>query len=190
MEMTVLEMTFVVSDPAGWIQALAAVGMLILTGLTLGVLWGYARDTKTLANMSVTQSEDAQKPFVAVKFREPSRFENQGNGPAINVSYEIEVKDIPPGRHAAGEVPAGTAETWTRKRREISPLAPSDHVPIPQAIIESLLNGRRMVLTYESLTGRKYQTAFHITNDGGDLRESTAFGEIDARLSVLTAKGS
>jgi hypothetical protein len=43
-----------IHDPA-WVQAVAAIAMVLFTAVTLVVLVGYARDTRTLARVSVEQ---------------------------------------------------------------------------------------------------------------------------------------
>lgn len=53
-----------------WIEALAAVGIVGLTYLTLIVLKGYAADTKTIAMASASQTENAQKPFLALVLKD------------------------------------------------------------------------------------------------------------------------
>lgn len=47
-----------------WIQALMAVALVGLTGATLVVLRRYAKDTKTIAEKSVEQSENARQQVV------------------------------------------------------------------------------------------------------------------------------
>jgi hypothetical protein len=82
-----------------WVEALAAVAVTVLTLLTLIVLKDYAKDTKKIAkasvhqaDISVQQTEDAQKPFVALIEKPGDRearfsggwcIENQGFGPAL-----------------------------------------------------------------------------------------------------------
>jgi len=67
--------------------------MVFITGATLCVLWGYARDTKRIADDSATQVERAQMPFLALGMRERDEsspgwiLENQGFGPAINIVF-------------------------------------------------------------------------------------------------------
>ena len=86
------------ADLPSWIQALAALSLVILTFLTLIVLRKYAADTKKIANISASQTESSQMPFLAVVMR-PETYnssggwgiENQGFGPAINglvIHYE------------------------------------------------------------------------------------------------------
>jgi hypothetical protein len=51
------------SNP-NWIQAFATVALVVLTGAALVVLYRYAKDTKTIAEKSVEQSENAGKLLV------------------------------------------------------------------------------------------------------------------------------
>jgi hypothetical protein len=54
-------MTCLIAQLPNWIQALSAAALVVLTFLSLLVLRGYARDTKTIADKSVEQSQNAQK---------------------------------------------------------------------------------------------------------------------------------
>ena len=71
-----------------WIEAVAALGMLVLTYLTLVVLKDYADDTKTIAKSSASQFENTQMPFLVVAPKPQNGWviENQGFGPAINAT--------------------------------------------------------------------------------------------------------
>ena len=51
---------------SNWIQALASVGIVVLTILTLIVLRRYAADTKTIAKVSASQTENATMPILVV----------------------------------------------------------------------------------------------------------------------------
>ena len=70
--------------------------MVILSGATLVILYGYARDTKTIAEKSVEQVENAQMPFLALVSKEADVrphftggwvLENQGSGAALNIRH-------------------------------------------------------------------------------------------------------
>jgi len=71
-----------------WIQV-------VLTGVTLIVLCVYVYDTRRIAQASVAQAENSQKPFL-VLLPKPAEFErhgggwaleNQGFGPAMNIRH-------------------------------------------------------------------------------------------------------
>jgi hypothetical protein len=77
-----------------WIQTIAAVCLVVLSGVTLLVLRKYAADTKRIADASASQTENSQVPFLAVTMRVMTRdapggwvVQNQGFGPALNVFY-------------------------------------------------------------------------------------------------------
>jgi hypothetical protein len=53
-------MTCVLANSPNWIEAIAALAIVGLTYLTL------AADTKTIANASLLQTENAQKPFLVL----------------------------------------------------------------------------------------------------------------------------
>jgi hypothetical protein len=90
-----------------WIQALAAVALVFLTWRSLLILRKYAEDTKRIADKSVEQIENAQKPFLALVIRTLEMghnewvIENQGSGPALNIRHsdprgEDIMFDMPP----------------------------------------------------------------------------------------------
>ena len=91
----ILATLFVLSDNLpSWIQAISAACIVALTFLTLIVLRKYAADTRTIADASASQIENSQMPFLAVVMRPETHdstggwgIENQGFGPAIDVSY-------------------------------------------------------------------------------------------------------
>jgi hypothetical protein len=124
------------ADLPSWIQALAALSLVILTFLTLIVLRGYAADTKAIANVSASQTESSQMPFLAVVMRSGGwGIENQGLGPAINVRYGTH-----PAQRSIGALPAGNIY--------------AAHADIADAF--SLK--QRVLIEYESLSGMKYLT--------------------------------
>jgi len=130
-----------------WIQALVAVGALILAAWSLIVLRDYAADTKKIANASVSQTENSQKPFLAVIMREHLQdnpggwgIENQGFGPAINVRYS---------GHVRGNPAIATAT---------EPITLGKTVPLHQDIADAFNSNQVFVLEYESLSGVRYRT--------------------------------
>ena len=139
-----------------WVQAFAAIGIVCLTLLTLIVLKGYADDTKTIANASVSQLEHSQMPFLAVR-QEPNVpnqvggwvLENQGYGPAINVSYHYQ-------HH--GEI-----------IRQVPPLAPGTKHGIHNDFAEAIGNPLGFEIQYESLSGLQYHTTV-TWNEAGAMR--------------------
>jgi hypothetical protein len=93
-ERTELMAEYIIAALPNWIQALDAICLVILTLLTLIILRGYAADTKTIADTSVSQTENSQMPFLAVAMREGDgnaqggwTVENQGFGPALNIGF-------------------------------------------------------------------------------------------------------
>jgi hypothetical protein len=88
-------MHFVVVNLPNWIQAIAAIGLVFLTGWTLKVLRQYARDTGRIARIGNLQMEKMDMPFLAllVKPAEHERhgggwaIENHGKGTAINIRH-------------------------------------------------------------------------------------------------------
>ena len=129
-----------------WIQAVAAICLVGISGWTLYVLIGYARDTKTIAGNSVKQNENSQMPFIAlVEDKEPGHsskwlITNQGFGPALNISYSRCVgSDKPP------------------FLQPLPPLAPSELYRVENADAE-LAASVGFEVNYESLSGKKYRT--------------------------------
>jgi len=128
-----------------WIQAIATVLLVVLTGGTLIVLYGYAMDTKAIANASILQIQNAQMPFLAIVKNDNTRLEtggwvlkNQGFGTAINI------------RHSE---PGGSG-AFTEN---VNPLAKGDSLPLAGFDINVMRN-HVFTAEYESLSGTKYHT--------------------------------
>ena len=135
----------VLGNLPNWIQALAAICIVGLTLLTLIVLKRYADDTKTIARASVSQLENSQIPFLAVIMRPNTSnstggwgIENQGFGPAINVSY------------CSGQKNAVLTRLGSMPRGDIRAV----HADIEDAFRVT----QQILIEYESLSGRKYRT--------------------------------
>ncbi len=134
------------ADLPNWIQAIAGICLVVLTGLTLIVLRGYARDTRTIARTGVTQIEKTDMPFVALLQKPAERerhhggwaLENHGKGTAINI------------RHS---VPTGE-EGWVQT---VSPLAAGAFSFLPTFNIDVMRN-HVFTVEYESLNGKRYRT--------------------------------
>lgn len=147
-----------------WIEALAAVGIVTLTYLTLVVLRGHAADTKTIATASASQTENAQKPFLALVLKDaiPAQhfvggwaIENQGFGSALNI------------RHSEPQGNAGWVYT--------TPLA-KDAFRILVTFNLDVMRNHGFAVEYESLSGRAYRTV--VAREGGVMR--TTFLSVDA----------
>ncbi len=85
-------MAWIISNLPNWIQAIAAVALVALTLATLLVLYKYAADTKRIADISASQTENSQMPLLIVAMRENAGgwvMENQGFGPALNILYSV-----------------------------------------------------------------------------------------------------
>jgi hypothetical protein len=136
-----------------WIEALAALGIVALTYLTLVVLKDYAADTKLIARASGSQLEASQMPFLVVveKPRTPEYeggwvIENQGFGPAINATW-----------------------TYTQAGKVILPipsLAPRAFRGVQNRYPQLIGNPQGVSIDYESLSGLKYQTLITWGNEG------------------------
>jgi hypothetical protein len=145
---------FILSDDLpSWTQAISAACIAALTFLTLIVLRRYAADTKTIANVSASQTENSQMPFLAVVMRQETRdsgggwgIENQGFGPAINVSYSSSDQ-------------SDAASTW------VEPIANGNIVAAHADIADAFALKRRFLIHYESLSGAKYRTTVTMTNN-------------------------
>jgi hypothetical protein len=127
-----------------WIEALAALGLLALTYLTLVVLKDYAADTKLIARASGSQLEAVQMPFLVVVPHNGWVIENQGFGPAINATL-----------------------AYSETGRVIQPLpalAPRATHSVQNEFPQ--LHGKPLRIDYESLSGLKYQTLITWGNEG------------------------
>ena len=147
-----------------WIQAIAAIVVVVLTFLTLIVLRKYAADTKTIARASVVQIENAQTPFLALvrtrdRFGQPAEWviENQGTGPAINVTVAL--------------LQSGSGVL------SVPPIAPKAMSDVHSTIANSVVGKKAMQFDYEALSGSKYRTV--ITWEGEIIR--TQFVDLQRR---------
>jgi hypothetical protein len=73
------------SNP-NWIQV-------VLTGVTLIVLCVYVYDTRRIAQASVAQAENSQKPFL-VLLPKPAEFERHGGGWALDIYWSGQGPDF------------------------------------------------------------------------------------------------
>src|SRR6267154_4227417 len=86
-----------ISSWPAWIQSVSAVVIVGLTLWTLIVLRKYAADTKRIADVSTSQTERSQMPFITVAWREAAppqikegwEIQNQGFGPALSVRFSF-----------------------------------------------------------------------------------------------------
>jgi hypothetical protein len=157
----------ILSNLPNWIQALAAISIVGLTLATLIVLKDYATDTKDIARASVSQLEDSQMPFLAVIMREslPGNaggwgIENQGFGPATNVSFGTGHSDA--GRRHLGSMPRGNVQA------------------VHYDVEDAFKSAQQVVIEYESLSGLKYRTI--VKNIDGVMK--TKFHKFTAAESV------
>ena len=130
-----------------WVEALAALGIVVLTYLTLIVLKDYAADTKTIAKASASQLENAQMPFLVVVPHGGWVIENQGFGPAINAML-----------------------AYTQTGRVIQPLpalAPRATHDLQHEFPQ--LHGKPLSIDYESVSGLKYQTLITWGSEGAPI---------------------
>lgn len=142
---------------SNWIQALASVGIVVLTVLTLIVLRRYAADTKTIAKVSASQTENATMPILVVvkrtnitpNYREDIwSIKNQGFGPAINIRFT---------GHAEGANETSIKLTF--------PLGAGEERVIRE--IEEVLNKwLKFEMWYESLSGLEYGTKVRMGEQG------------------------
>lgn len=134
------------------IQAVATVFIAGLTALTLIVLKQYADDTKTIASVSVSQFENSQLPFLAVRQEEnvPHQvggwvLENQGSGPAINISYRY--------HHNGQEIV-----------RQLPSLGPRTPRSVQNDFANAVASQVGFNIRYESLSGSEYCTLIEWEN--------------------------
>jgi hypothetical protein len=144
---------FCMIDWPSWIQAVSAVGLLFLTGWTLKVLRQYAADTKTIASVSASQTENSQLPFLAVIMKENAggwNIQNQGFGPAINIRY------------------SGDNQGNERVMRSTPPLGAGEWRELHNQISVVFNRWREFDLEYQSLSGANYAT--RVTLENGVMR--------------------
>jgi hypothetical protein len=167
-----MEMTFSVGDLSSLIQAIISFLTLVVGIVTIIILVGYARDTKTLADCAVKQAEEATIPYLMIKpVDQASSFvalpaianlshrvlmiANRGKGPAIGIqliaSDVTKWKDVPSYR-----VPVEFAIRVV----SIGDLATDEEVPLPDWMRTGIGYKKRVILTYESLNGLRYRSIF------------------------------
>jgi hypothetical protein len=125
------------------VGALATLGLAVLAVPNLKFLRRYVTDTTRLAETASEQLESTQSPFVVLTkeespnpiFMTAYRLENQGSGPAINVTGWALYED-------------GERKTYYRASIEKSGFRDLEASPL-------IINAR---FEYESLSGRKYIT--------------------------------
>lgn len=142
-------MNLMLIDISSCIQAAATVVIVILTGLTLLVLLRYADDTKRIADVSASQTEHSQMPFLAVTRRSDGwAIKNQGFGPALNIVFT---------GYNVGSNKTTNKPTF--------PLGIGEDKLLPE--LEQVINHwHEVTVWYESLSGRKYITSFKLTESG------------------------
>jgi hypothetical protein len=131
--------------------------LVALTGATLLVFFRYAYDTYRIARASVSQTENSLTPFLAVAMRERTAerpggwaIQNQGFGPALNISYSRYDGDGIEGR------------------RRIAPLAKEAQFHAAHDdIANAFAHDWQFNIQYESLSGKRYQTTARIDPEAG-----------------------
>lgn len=158
-----------VHDPV-WVQAISSLTLVLLTVVTLLVLFQYARDTHSLARSTAEQLKNAQAPFLALvriekdnphragslaSFAPPTYYqwsiENQGNGSAINIYIELEC------------IPQSNGKQ-TKIAESLNPIPPGGNVPIK---VQSAEKVQSCQIAYSSLGGRRFLT--DVTSTNGEL---------------------
>lgn len=162
MEFTLLEMTFVVSDLASWVQAIGSIGTFLLGIPTLIALIFYARDTRKLTQTAIKQAEESSVPYLMVEVAETGSANpllsptqpfvvNKGRGPAIDVvltGTEIVTWVHFPG----GSQPGNLAPRADR----LGDIASGQSVIVPGWAHVSMDRRMPIKFTYTSLYGSRY----------------------------------
>jgi hypothetical protein len=166
-----MEMTFSVGDLSSLIQATISFLTLVVGVVTIIILVGYARDTKTLADCAVKQAEEATVPYLMIKAVDQANpfavhviailnqrvlmIVNRGKGPAIGIeliaSTAAKGEDPP-----SDQLPLG----YSFRTESIGDLATDEEAPLPDWVRTSIANGKHVTLTYESLNGLPYRSIF------------------------------
>jgi hypothetical protein len=151
-------MRYQIAELPTWLQAVAEIVLVFITGWTLAVLRGYAADTKIIAKSSSEQVENSQIPFVTLvmktdetRLSNPFVIRNQGLGTAMNIYYH---------HYLGGDK---SPVRW------LTPLAPRDEYPLPREN-----KNQNFMAEFESLSGAKYRT----TNEWVDGKMKTTFQRI------------
>jgi hypothetical protein len=173
-----MEFTFSMGDVAAYVQAVCAMLGLIVAVVTLVILFFYARDTRTLAEVAVRQAEEGNIPYLTVVWKTeerqtfafisgllPSGYQpsptqnlyivNEGRGPAISIVLESAKLKTP-----LAQVRAGAPVEWQSATDEIGDLAVGQRIELPDWAQVSALNERIITLNYLSISGMGYQSTY------------------------------
>jgi hypothetical protein len=152
---------------------LSVAGFVVQCLIFVGLVW-YTFETRRIRKTSQDQIEATQKPCLAFSttardFNDAvldrgdvvgamtvlcpeglAQLENVGCGSAVNVQYEL--------------IPTDPASTVARLKGYVIGMRPGEKFqpPIPQGILAN--NEWQCVLTYESLSGRRYETKVIVNN--------------------------
>ena len=129
------------SDALLTLQNLLLAVQVIIGFVTLVVLIFYALDNRRIAQSSVRQSEELQKPFLALVNGEDTDYvlKNQGKGAAINIRYD------------------GFSPEGDHLDRYAKPLGVNETRPL-NSFNKKQLEKSDFTVSYESLSGAKYAT--------------------------------
>ena len=133
-----------IANLANWIQAGAAVCIVVFTAWTLRVLRDYANDTNRIANDSASQTDRAQMPFLTITREDGDGgwvVENQGFGPALNAAYTF-------------------SKDGKRLQRCLPSLGPGgcSKVHVHNDFGTTIGEKQSFDIEYESLSGKRYGT--------------------------------
>lgn len=143
-----------ISAVTNWIQAIATVAIVVLTLLTLLVLIRYAADTKRIAEVSASQTENSQMPCLVVINAQDGAghyrwaIENQGSGPALNIRFT---------GYSGGNEPV---------TKTLTPLGANHRQFVHNDLTEVFLRWPRdFRMDYESLSNARYSTTVNMEGD-------------------------
>jgi len=155
---------------AGWVQVGLNLLLLVLTIISLCVLWQYARDTKQLAldtrklaEQGKEQLENAQMPFVVLNKKANEylktttwAFDNQGWGTALNIEGSCKI---------AGDEDGDSEDI----NLDLSSLAAGNFEILVHPNLFAVIS--EYELKYQSLSGMRYATNMKLEDD----KEVTTF---------------
>ncbi len=154
------------SDLNAFFQVLFLASGFGVSIVTLIVLIRYAKDTKTLAEVSLRQEEESVIPYLSITPRDKvvSTIEivqlnvrNTGKGPAIGIRVEGEERS----RNWLNTTPTSKdGKEWTPSVSDVGDLGVGDTRVLSGWVLVSINHGKAIKLTYRSLTGRRYQTTY------------------------------
>jgi hypothetical protein len=159
---------FGAGDVSAVVQALFTMLGFLVSVVTLVILFFYARDTRTLAQVAARQEEDAVVPYltfghqtdlVGTRVKQTSlTVSNKGKGPAIGI--RLKAQQPPPGGWVDSKFPGSASISWKQTDDELGDIGPGETRTLGSWPMFSAARGNPVTLSYTSMNGLHYESTF------------------------------